>query len=258
MIVFQRINNKIKGFVLVLCLTSMSMQASSSAVIGAIEPTALLSNFELIDIAIKDAQQLATSIRQYEIMAQNLQGLPDYVKQQAFADLTKLSEIVQTGNAISYSSAQFDDDYRGQHRDFDYYVQMQQGSDYETDSAHYQNWSSTNQDTIRGALRAANLQSSQFLTESTTLRTIENQASSATGQMQVMQAGAAISAQQVEQLQKLRQLIMAQMQMQGAYSASQIDRQTQKDAVIHKRNKTVITFDPDKVPPPLTADDLFN
>jgi type IV secretion system protein TrbJ len=234
------------------------MAHSSGAIMGAIEPTALLSNFELVDIAIKDAQQLATTIKQYEIMAQNLEGLPDYIKQKALSDLQDLSKIVQQGNALAYSSGQLDNQYREQYRDFNFYVQ-QQGTSYQSDNERYQDWSSNSHNSIRGALRAANLQSSQFITETQTLRSIENQAATAKGEMQILQAGASISAQQVEQLQKLRQLIMAQMQMQSAYTSNQIDRQTQADANWErKKQKNTITFDPDKVAPPLTANNLFN
>ena len=106
----------------VLMLGSVTTHGSG-AIMGAIEPTALLSNFELVDIAIKDAKQLAMNIKQYEIMAKNLEGLPDYIKQQALSDLQDLAQIVQQGNALAYSSGQLDDQYREQHRDFDYYVQ---------------------------------------------------------------------------------------------------------------------------------------
>ena len=47
------------------------------------------------------------------------------------------------------------------------------------------------------------------------------------GRLQAIQAGNQIAAQQVRQLQKLRQLMMTQMQMQSAFMATQSD----KDAV---------------------------
>jgi len=52
------------------------------------------------------------------------------------------------------------------------------------------------------------------------------------GSLQALQAGNMIASQQIDQLQKLRQLYMAQMQAQNSYMAGQAQNQAdQTDAV---------------------------
>ena len=68
---------------------------------------------------------------------------------------------------------------------------------------------------------AANMQSNQFATEEMTLKQLRTMSQSATGQMQAIQVGSQIAEQQVQQLQKLRQLMMAQLNQQNTYMAGQ-------------------------------------
>jgi P-type conjugative transfer protein TrbJ len=205
---------------------------------GATEITQLLNNTELLDIAIKEAENLAYQIRQYEIMYENMRNLPNHIKQQALADLQALASIVATGRGVAYSSGQIDEDYQREHRSFEYYEQMQRGEtgqrDHAAFSERYRDWSEVNHDSVRGALRAAGLQAQQFDREDSALRTIEAQMESAAGTKQLLQAGGSIAAMQVEQLQKLRQLQMAQIQLQSAQVGGSIDRQAEDDADLQR------------------------
>lgn len=179
---------------------------------GATEVTQLLNNIELIEVALSEAENLAYTIRQYEIMHENFRALPQHVRQQALADLQRLANIVATGRAVAYSSGQMDEDYQREYRDFEYYASREQDSPDDM-AERYGAWSQANHDSVRGALRAAGLQAQQFDREDSALRTVEAQMESATGTRQLLQAGGSIAALQVEQLQKLRQLQMAQIQL---------------------------------------------
>ena len=219
-------------------LTSPAAAGGGGATGGALEVTQLFNNVELIDIAIKEAENLAYTIQQYEIMYENARNLPEHIKQQALKDLQALAEVVATGRAVSYSSGQVDEDYRQENRDFEYYANRSRGPGGERDhdyySDRYRDWSQSNHDSVRGALRAAGLQAAQFDRESSALRTIENQMSSAAGTQQLLQAGGSIAAMQVEQMQKLRQLVMSQTQLQAAQVGGTIDRHAQDDADLQR------------------------
>ena len=78
-----------------------------------------------------------------------------------------------------------------------------------------------------GAMKAANLQQEQFATEEETIKTIEKLSATSQGRMEAIQAGNMIAAQQVSQIQKLRSLMMSQMQMQSSYLTFEAN---QKDA----------------------------
>ena len=65
-----------------------------------------------------------------------------------------------------------------------------------------------------------------------------------------------MAAAQVEQMQKLRQLVMAQSNMQGAAIAVDLDQRAKEAAALDRSKKRSIQLDPDNERP-LTAGDLF-
>ncbi|MCL6467724.1 MAG: P-type conjugative transfer protein TrbJ, partial [Ralstonia sp.] len=98
-------------------------------------------------------------------------------------------------------------------------------------STAYKNWSKTTMDSIKGSLAAANLQANQFSTEEGTLSALRSMSQSSGGQLQALQTGTQIAVEQASQLQKLRGLMMAQMQAQNAYMAgNQQDKDNRKAA----------------------------
>ncbi|MDQ3232870.1 MAG: hypothetical protein M3Q07_13715, partial [Pseudobdellovibrionaceae bacterium] len=80
------------------------------------------------------------------------------------------------------------------------------------------------------AMKAANLQFEQFSSEEETIKTIQRLGSSAKGRMEAIQAGNLIASQQVSQIQKLRGLMMAQMQMQSAYLSFEANQKDSANA----------------------------
>lgn len=200
------------------------------------------------------AENLKNNIEKYKLMVEDHKALPSHIKQQALADLRELAGIVAAGRAVAYSSGQIDEDYQREYRDFDYYAQQQQ-SNHDDMAERYRDWSQANHDTVRGALRAAGLQAQQFDREDSALRSIEAQMESAAGTKQLLQAGGSIAAMQVEQLQKLRQLQMAQMQLQASQVGGQVDRQTEDDSAWH-RAVAPRDNNPD-TQQPIQANDLF-
>ena len=205
---------------------------------GALEITQLANYAELVETATTSAENLKYTFEQYRMMYENFRNLPNQIRQQAEADLQELANIVQTGLSLAYSSAQIDEEYRNRHRDFSYYENLSRGAGGERKhqffSDHYRDWSQSNHDSIRGALRAAGLQAQQFRREETAVRAIENQMQTASGTKQLLQAGGSIAALQVEQLQKLRQLQMAQIQLQTVQASAVIDKSSEEDADLQR------------------------
>jgi P-type conjugative transfer protein TrbJ len=66
--------------------------------------------------------------------------------------------------------------------------------------------------------------------EDQTLTTLVNQSQSAQGRLQAIQAGNQIAAQEVQQMQKLREMMNAQIQNESLYYAQAIQRQEIEDA----------------------------
>ena len=85
----------------------------------------------------------------------------------------------------------------------------------------YTQWSTNALGGIQGALQAANLQSTQFQSEDALFSQLQGLSNGSVGQMQALQVGNMISIQEVQQLEKLRQLQMAQLQGEFDYLATQ-------------------------------------
>ncbi len=232
--------------ILVALVISMPASAGGGGgFAGATEPTQLLNNLELVGIGgqeadqlINQAQQLAHEVQMiqnqlsmYQNMLDNTANLSNFEWGQAYTNLQSLASIVQQGNAIAYSSANMDAQWAQRYQGYSNYLANTYGaSNFRSD---YQNWYTTQRDSVHGALKAANLQQQQFATEETTLNTLENMSETATGRMQAIKVGNQIAMQQVRQTQKLRELVMAQMQAQGNY----MEAQAAKEAAVQARSE---------------------
>ena len=200
---------------------------------GATEITQIANNLQLIKEGVELANQTITlyqQLRRQNEMVKDMdrqgRGLSSHRWGDTSADLMALSNVVRMGEALAYSGANIDVAFRQKYRGYDaYYRERAIGSD--TYSDRYSDWSKTNMDTIIASMRAAQLQEKQFATEEELMTTLQLMGETAEGRMQAIQIGNQIAAQQVRQTQKLRALVMAQMQMQASYMANQAN---EKDA----------------------------
>ncbi|AKH22412.1 hypothetical protein AAY24_18255 (plasmid) [Sedimenticola thiotaurini] len=212
---------------------------------GATEITQLANNVELGAIFGEEAQQVAQQAQQlaheiqmiqnqlnmYQNLLDNTSNLGSFIWGNVFSDLQALASAVQQGNAIAYSASNMNALWQQRYQGYSNYLAKTYGpGNFQSD---YRHWYSTQRDGLHGALRSANLQSQQFATEEATLNTLENMSQTASGRMQAIQVGNQIAMQQVRQSQKLRELVMAQIQAQTNYLASEAE----KDAANQARNE---------------------
>jgi P-type conjugative transfer protein TrbJ len=85
-------------------------------------------------------------------------------------------------------------------------------------------------DTIFATLRAAGLQGRQLENEQVLLDRLRAMARSSEGRMQALQVANQIAEQQVQQIMKLRQLMLADLQSKEVFQAAQIQRQASEEA----------------------------
>src|SRR5260370_10322825 len=196
----------------------------------ATEPTQLLNNIQLLKQSFTQLQQLQTQLQQYENMVRNSTVAPTQVFGDVMNDLNRLAQVVQTGQALSYSMANLDSQFR---TTFPGYTLPGNGN-----FAHqYKNCSQATLDTQRSTLAAAGLQGSQLQSEQSVLDALQQMSRSSSGRLEAIQIGNQISEQQVEQLMKLRQLMIADLQSKQAFHAAQvqkdIDNQNLLDQGLH-------------------------
>ncbi|TDQ37771.1 P-type conjugative transfer protein TrbJ [Tepidicella xavieri] len=180
---------------------------------GATEITQLANNVELVNLYLQQVQSYATQLQQYQNMIQNTLNIPAQVWGAVEADLMSVANIVKQGQALAYSATNIASQFENTFKGFTF-----TGTDFKKE---YRDLSRKTLDTLKGALMAANMQSDQFANEEMTLKQLRTMSQSATGQMQAIQVGVQIAEQQVQQLQKLRQLMMAQLSQQNTYLAAQ-------------------------------------
>jgi type IV secretion system protein TrbJ len=212
------------------CMLADPVQAGS-LVWGATEWTQLLNYAQLVQQTVDQYEQLQRIKAQLEEMYRQGEALTDADWGNARNNLLELADVVRDGEALAYSMDGIEEEYHQRFKDYDEYTQSALHINSNTFRQKLQQWSRENDDTIRSSLRAANLQNEQFVDEALTMQTLEAHSQSAVGRMQAIQAGNEIAAQQVGQIQKLRQLMMSQMQMQANFMASQREREEMQDAV---------------------------
>lgn len=87
-------------------------------------------------------------------------------------------------------------------------------------------------DTTQSALDAASLQNTQLSSEEDLIEQLQDMSQSSDGQLKAIQVGSQIAAMQVQQLMKLRQLMMADMQSKAAFQAQQISQADEQNRAL--------------------------
>lgn len=199
---------------------------------GSTEVTQILNNVELAQQSLQMAQQVQNTITQIQHSQQQLRNLiaaPQMVWGNAASELQQLTQLLAKGQALGYALGNIDQQFS---QKYPGYNGAALGNNFQAAS---RTWIQTSLDSMSAALRVAGLQSNQFANEQMAMDSIQGLASTAPGALQVSQAGVMVAGQQVQQLQKLRQLFSAQMQAQNAYFAHQVNAQaeSQKTADDH-------------------------
>jgi P-type conjugative transfer protein TrbJ len=227
-----------------MVVTSTNPASASGQLVGATEFTQILNNSELVGLAgqsgiqidnqitqiAHQVEQIQNQLRIYENMLQNTLKLPEHVWGQVENDLNRLRSIVEQGQGIAFSMGNIDDVLKQRFPSYSQFLADPLNK--EDFSTAYQSWSDTNRDTIAGTLKAANLTAEQFTSEEATMAQLRGMSQTSVGQMQALQVGHEIAAQQVAQVQKLRGLISQQTTMMATWYESE---QTAKDLAQSRR-----------------------
>lgn len=213
---------KLHKYSIATLLTVATTQAFAGAATGgATEPTQILNNLELLNHTVQQAQSL-----RYQL--QNLQSLGSAADWgSAQGALINLASVVQQGQGLSYALSGADQVFAQR---FPGYGNGGNGNY----SQQYQTWSRTTLDSIQGALATAGLQANQFGTETAAIASIRSMSSGSQGALSAIQAGNMVAGMQVEQLQKLRQLGMAQAAEQNTFMANIVQKQDSEQTGLDK------------------------
>jgi P-type conjugative transfer protein TrbJ len=187
----------------------------------ATEFTQILNYVELAGQLEQQVLMVENQLNQLMDMAKHGITITDQLFGTVASDISSLRQIVNTGQSLSYTMSNLDGTFRLRFPGYSSTTNYGQA---------YQNWSQTSLDSIRGALNAAGVQNSQFDNDEALLQSLQGQSQSAVGRMQAIEVGNQIAENQAEQLIKLRQLMMADMQSKAAYQGALVQAEATRQA----------------------------
>lgn len=186
------------------------------------EWTQILNKIQLLQSYIRQGQELRQKILMVLDMAKNTAQLPMQIFGPIAAEIAGLHTIVQQGRALAYSMANLDTEFRNRFRGWGY-----RADNFYTE---YQSWSQTTLDTTLGTLKAANLQAGQMNSEEGVLNQLRAMSRSSDGRLKATQIGLQLSEQAVQQMMKLRQLMLADIQSKQSFQAWQMQQSSNAGA----------------------------
>src|SRR5437867_151142 len=181
-----------------------------------------LTTLKMVESVINEVEMIANQVRQIENMVQNTRnygrGIWDI---EALPRLVRLGQVIDQEQAIAYSMANIDGLFRQR------YAGYRPVTDW---SREYDTWTRTTLDTLRGTLNSVRLHAGDFASEQGRIQALQAMSDSSEGRMQALQLGNMMAGEQLQQLVKLRQLVMAQINAQNVYMATQTNREAQRAA----------------------------
>lgn len=193
---------------------------------------------EAVNTALSAAEQAKTQMQQYNNMITQGASLPNSMFGSITGDLQRVASVYNRAQSLGRDISNLDQQFNTQFPGYETYVQrFVQSSGKATDMMpdRFERWSAQGLDNAKVSMEAAGMNVSTFADEDAHLNQLVSRSQSAVGRQQAIQAGNEIAASNVQQLQKLRDLVATQVQMQGNYMAQEQERASLDDAIRSER-----------------------
>lgn len=229
------------AFILAVAVIPMQTKISQGAdavmcVNCGTEWTQLLNKAMMAKQLANQAVQLKTEIGQYQDMLTNSKGMPTQLWGRAMQDFQQLTGLMQRSKSLAYSARNLDGQFAARYGTYNSYLSKKMGNaDWQN---KYAQWSHEGTDNTLYAMKGLGVQATQLQNDQALLQRLQTMAGSAEGRMQAMQVANMIAAQNADQVMKLRQLMMMQLQMQANYLALQQDQAAARQASREKLYRT--------------------
>ncbi|MBW8066404.1 MAG: P-type conjugative transfer protein TrbJ, partial [Ferrovum sp.] len=207
-----------KKTAIALCISLGSVGASAGTFTGgATFPEQIVQEIT----AVQQYSQLAMQLQQQLMMVQNqvrnLQSFPGQLWQSTLPTLNNLVNLVGNAQGLNYATQNTVAAVQQQYGD-----PTQAMTDYQT---RLQQWTTDTNTSIENALSANQVGLTDLASVEAAKQQILDQSNTATGRMQVLQAGNQISGVMVSQLQNLQATIMSGNSMLSQYVGNQQNAQ---------------------------------
>jgi P-type conjugative transfer protein TrbJ len=187
------------------------------------EITQLLNMAQLVDQLATQGSILQTNTNQFANMTTNTTPLTVFQWGSGQANIVSLNSALSGASSLSYASSNLSSAFGQKYSDYNSYVSASPTS--ATAATKGQQWSSDTNASVLSTLQAGNLQSTQMLgIEQSTIAGLKTQTAADAGNLQALQTLSQIGLLNVEQLQKVRQLILAGASLEANAIQTRSDR----------------------------------
>ena len=201
------------------------------------ELTQLANNLQLAEQLAKQVELAQTALKSYDDMLTNTKGLNKQSFGDALADLRKVTAVLGQAKSLSVTATDLDARFGEKFKTYDAYVKAQLGSDNLADK--YRQWSEDTNSSVLTTLQAGRQQAEQIEgSEESLFAGMEGLGKTAEGRMQALQLANQIALAAARQTQKLRQLMLIQLQLQANAIQTEMDRRASQDAALDRFVKT--------------------
>lgn len=207
---------------LLLILSAPAPALATGMVAGATEPTQWQNNFELVKQYATQVDQYARQGLQYQSQLLDMKLNPTSF---LGSDVTKLVNgiggIMQAEQSIGGSLSKIDANFSRQFKN------PLAG----TFSEKFKSWTNTSQDTLGAAMRSAGMHRDAYVSDTAALQALYAKTQRSQGTVAAVQTLGEINAMQVQQTQKLSDLIATQNIATSAYMAGQNSKDQAKQDI---------------------------
>jgi type IV secretion system protein TrbJ len=202
-----------------LATSTAAPAAGTGTIAGATLPEQIIQEATAANQYVKEAAQLQQQIQAVMNQVKNLQSLPTQLWPNISSQITQLINLAGNAQGLTYASMNTASQ-----------VQAEFGSPsapLSNYSQTLQRWTANLNSQIANVLLQYGVEANHFATEQSALQVVQNASLSATGRMQVLQAGNQISGMIMNQLQLLRGDIMSGNQVLSNALANKANQEQQ-------------------------------
>ena len=181
-----------------------------------------------VESVVNQVTSLQNQVESISYQIENLKNIGSHDWGQAIQQINRLGDIARQGDALAFSLADINDEWQRRFQGYEGW--SQNGTSPEQVSEQYRLWGETMRDTAKASLNVAAEMARVQEEDEQTLTTLQNHSSTATGALQVAQAGNELVAQTTRQMQKIQTLLQTDIQMTAASVATASEKEEQQRA----------------------------
>lgn len=225
-----------KKVLLILCiscgLVGLPQENRAGSITGgATEVTQILNNVQLLLQVAEQIETYKKLVEQYADMLQNTDSLEAYFFDTGIDSILELLNAYQTDEILVYTSETLEEDYSIKYPGYEEYLEVgSEGWTSQKISEVHSALSIQQEENAKKALLTARQAGIQFNDENTLIDALKIQASSASGRKQALDVANEIALAGLNFNQKLRQLVLTQIQLQANHQAHEVQLREAKQA----------------------------